>query len=98
MVPPWSDPTLKGFVGHEQAVACAIRYAGNHIIVVSIPPVRLSERVKEFAAARGVRILRASADHFDRGALARLAFDHNVPAPRHDTDPFPWCERYIPPL
>jgi hypothetical protein len=54
--------------------------------------------VTEFAAAFSVRILRVSPDYFDRVALARLGLDHNVPALRHDTDPFPWCERYIPPV
>ncbi|MGE3840289.1 MAG: hypothetical protein AB7I50_01755 [Vicinamibacterales bacterium] len=97
-VAPWDDPDLRSFDGHEQAIAAAVKYADDHIIVVSIPDMALGAELQAFARERGVQIKRVSRDRFEPSALERLGFDHNVPAASQYEDPFPWCERYMMPV
>jgi hypothetical protein len=93
--PPWLDPDLAAFRGHQLAVACAVKYACDHVIVVSIPAAPIDQAVREFAARRGVRILPVPASGFERSALERLAIDHNAPAPSHWEPPIAWCDRFV---
>jgi hypothetical protein len=93
----WSDTDLAAFEGVDQALAGAIKYADDHVILVCGPDCSLSNQVREFARQRGVEIRRLSSDRFSRESLARLRLAHYVPSPR-DTfqPPFPWVERFVP--
>ena len=95
-VAPWDDASLRSFHGCDLAVASAVKYAGDHVIVVSLPSHRLGAEVESFARGRRVRIIRLSRDGFEPSALERLGLDHNVPAQTHWGLPFDWCERFIP--
>lgn len=95
-IAPWRDRSLGAFAGFDLAVAAAIKYAGDHVIVVSLPSHAIGTGVEAFARERRVRIIRISRDQFERSALERLSLDHNVPAPAHWERPFAWCERFVP--
>ncbi|MEQ1758610.1 MAG: hypothetical protein ABL986_09845 [Vicinamibacterales bacterium] len=95
-IAPWDDASLRSFRGCDLAVACAVKYAGDHVLVVSLPSHRLGADVDTFARERGVRVLRLSREAFEPAALERLSLDHNVPAPAHWDLPFAWCERFLP--
>jgi hypothetical protein len=94
-VPPWADNELRTFEGCDLAVACAVKYAGDHALIVSVPSHRVGAGVEAFARDRGVRLIRVSRDAFEPAALDRLSLDHNVPAPAHWEAPFAWCARFL---
>lgn len=95
-VTPWDDESLGGLSGCDLAIGCAVKYAADHVVVVSVPSYPFSPEVEAFALTRGVRLIRVSRDDFESSALERLSLDHNVPAPEHWKLPFDWCERFIP--
>ena len=95
---PWDDPELSHLQGYELAVGCGIKYAGDHMIVVALPSEPLGSAVMEYAATKGVRLIRVSRDDFEQSALERLSLDHNVPAPSHYEPPYDWVERFVPPV
>lgn len=95
-IAPWDDASLRAFHGCDLAVASAVKYAGDHVIVVSRSSHGIGAEVESFARDRRVRIIRLRRDGFEPSALERLGLDHNVPAPTHWGLPFEWCGRFIP--
>jgi len=96
---PDKDPDLRPFRGgYEIAIACAVKYAADHLVVVALPDLRISERLLRFASDRGVRLIRVSRDDFDPRSLSRLSLYHRVPAPGPWSKPYEFCYRFIPPV
>jgi hypothetical protein len=95
---PWDDPELSHLRGYELAVGCGIKYAGDHMIVVALPSEPLGPAVMEYAARKGVRVIRVSRDDFEQSALERMALDHNVPTISQFKPPYDWVARFVPPV
>lgn len=98
LVPPWYDASLARFHGVDLALSTAIKYAADHMVLVSAAPLQVSEGVAEFARHKGVTILRVGRGEFHERSLERLALDHNVVAASHTDPPFAWSLRLVPPV
>jgi hypothetical protein len=96
---PWKDDTLQRFSGVEQALAVAIKYADDQVIVVNRSSAPLPARIVEYARSRRVTLCRISIDNFEPKRLDRFAWFHTVPSPLGPYNPpYPWCARFIPPV
>lgn len=98
LTPVEDDPEIRRFRGHEQAIACGVRYADDHVLVVSPEPLAPSAELSKLARERGVRIVPLSTASFDGDQLDRLSLYHSVPwRPRGWMAPPRWVYRHIPP-
>ncbi|MBL9118154.1 MAG: hypothetical protein JNJ83_24320 [Verrucomicrobiaceae bacterium] len=92
---PWLDPELKKFSGAALAIACAIKYAGDHVCVAAPRELVLSREVTEFAAARSVRIARIWPEDLNPSDFMRLRWDYVVPAPSAYSPPYLWADELV---
>ena len=98
-VTPWSDREFRHFKGSQLAVAAAIKYAGDHVIIVSANPEwRPAPSVTDYASERRVKLIVLSTDEFDAAALKRHQVDHEVPAPGVFEPPFDFALKYVEPV
>ncbi len=98
-IEPALDADLFAFRGTDHALACAIKYARDEVIVVSRSNLPISPQVQRYARSRQVAINRISIDYFAAKRLARLKQFHWVPRPI-DTyhRPYEWCSRFVAPI
>jgi hypothetical protein len=94
---PRLDDELEPFAGTDHAIAFAIKYADDEIILVSRSGLPISVSVAKYAQERKVRIRRVSVDNFGAKRLARFQDFHWTPVPGDAYEkPFEWCARFVP--
>lgn len=96
---PWRDEELQPFQGVDQALAAAVKYAADEVILVSRSSGPVARDVAAYARGRGVTICRMSIDDFDRQRLERFRWFHFVPSPGDSFQPpYESCWRFVPPI
>jgi hypothetical protein len=95
---PWGDSDLDDFSGPDKFIACAIKHAGDHIVLVAPRIFQPAAEVQAFAKARRVKIARVLPAQLDSRLFARLSLEHIVPAPGAYSAPYDWTEKHVVPV
>lgn len=90
----------KGFQGTELAIATAIRYCKNRVIIVANRGLSLSPKLLNFADDHEVEFSRVYLEDFEPEKVERFRWIYWVPCPGDDgyAQPYEWCDRFVPPI
>lgn len=97
-VPPWRDADLREFHGVSLALACAIKYARDHLCLAAQPDFTVEPNVVHYAQSRRIKLLHVTPSAFPPEMFERLKIDTVVPSPSLYSAPYEWTAHFVKPV